>query len=158
MGGLGEPLTFTQGAEVGNFFPDQCPPPTKNAVHWKTIDGKWDVLAYVFLCPREPTDRVTSFQLVFDRDEDRYWGTGDAGDRLILPYGCEVDGWSVASHEWGHVHGYADGADGQGHFPADAAICENNSDQHTMCPGYHPGSERMRTLEEHDKHTCQAAY
>lgn len=78
VGGLGEPLTFTQGAEVGNFFPDQCPPPTKNAVHWMTIDGKWDVLAYVFLCPREPTDRVTSFQLVFDRDEDRYWGTGDA--------------------------------------------------------------------------------
>ncbi len=56
------------------------------------------------------------------------------------------------------MHGYAFGCDGGGHFCEGAEICADNSDQHTMCPYYRPGSERWRTLEEHDKHTYQAAY
>ncbi len=154
---LGEPLIFSERSEVANFDPIPCPPPTRNAIHYREVDGRWRALAFTRICTE--SGQITSFQIVFDRDEAWYWGTGDAGDRLIQPLGCEADAWSAASHEWGHAHGYARaGCDGGGHFCESADICADNSDQHTMCPQYRPGSERWRTIEEHDKHTYQQAY
>ena len=74
-----------------------------------------------------------------------YSGTGDAPAN-------DVDTWSVASHESGHATGF------YGHLEYPSSICQNDSSMRTMCPVYHDGTERQRTLEDHDYHTFENAY
>lgn len=155
-------LTYVEKESVADFNPATCPSTYQmNAFHWVTIDGAFQgsngsgaTLARVRTCVFSSscpaigvpgTCELYSAQVEVDRDESWYLGTGDA------PL-SQADGWSVASHELGHATGWS------GHFSSSATICENNADQHTMCPTYYLGTERMRTLEQHDKHTILEVY
>jgi hypothetical protein len=91
-----------------------------------------------------PNQVMYHAQVIFDESLNWYTGTGDAP-------GDSYDLWSVATHELGHLTGW-------GPHITEAQYCPNNSTQQTMCEIYYQGTERMRTLATHDKHTFDAAY
>ena len=160
----GQPLVWEQIGQRADFNPDVCPgTAATNAVHWRNIPDNTGALAYTTMCRyANNPQRMWSANIVFDSSRNWYTGTGDAPDGLFnnicaLPPDCQWDAWSVASHEWGHASGF-NGPFDSGHFNRNESICESNSSQHTMCPSLSIGTERMRTLEVHDRHTFDNAY
>lgn len=142
---LGEPMRFTNSLPdfPSNFRPGVCSRTyQRNGIHRKAIDGTGGTLARTYLCTSGGA--LHSFQLVFDRGDRWYTGTG-------APARNQADLQSVATHEFGHATGFA------GHFSG-SALCSNDASFHTMCAGHVVGTNRQRTLEEHDKHTFGAAY
>ena len=133
-------------AEPADTDPTSCPAvPQPNAVHWRRVDGRGRHRAYTRMCPY--AGRFT-FQLVIDRDERWYTGTGEPEDD-------ELDLLSVLTHEFGHAAGFS-GPFASGHFDPDDALCAPGSNQQTMCPKIPPGTTHMRSLEAHDIHTFAA--
>lgn len=85
------------------------------------------------------TGRFSSW-IIFDSSEEWCTGTGNCYDGFLRTgLGADIDLWSIATHEMGHVSAI-------GHFESDDPVCEDNDSQATMCPFYSPGSERQRTL------------
>lgn len=142
---LGEPMKFVNVADSPrNFSPSRCPRTyQKNGIHRRAYDGVGGVLARTFLCTRN--GQLWSFQLSFDKGDRWYTGTGS-------PAANQADLQSVAAHELGHATGFA------GHFSLSSALCADNATQHTMCAGHRVGTNRQRTLEEHDVDTFRDAY
>lgn len=130
-----------------------------NGIHWADLDYLGGgVLGVTYVCRTSTT--VVSFQMAFDNDRDWYRGTGDANDGFLnqcIP-SCQDDFWSVASHEFGHASGFVGPASTGGHFAESDAVCPNDDSRHTMCPSIYGGTERQRTLEDHDVHTFTGAY
>ena len=83
----------------------------------------------------------------FDEDENWYTGTGDASGGF-LGFGSEVDWWSVAVHEFGHVSALA-------HFSASSSFCDEDGPVATQCPTLGAGDEPPRSLETPDKASLQ---
>lgn len=156
---LAQPMRFVEGSQVSNFNPEVCPSSYQyDGIHWGSIDGTGGTAAWVSSCfwvvNGVNTSELHSVQQKYDSAEDWYTGTGDANDgflQLCIP-SCQIDLWSIASHEWGHSTGWGT------HLPANESICANDSNQNTMCPTYYGGTERMRTLESHDIHTFNGRY
>lgn len=158
----GQPMRFGEAPPRANFDGMVCPPTAgTNGVHRKAIDGQNGILAVATVC--STSQGIYSANITFDQEEDWYTGSGTpaagtqiGGACLIGP--CEVDLWSVASHEWGHATGFA-GPFQNGHFdPGDEALCSEGAQKETMCPTMRKGDTNPRTLHTHDRHTCHAAY
>ncbi len=148
-------MTYAEKAAVSDFDPKVCPSSYQyNGFHWRNIDGSVSsggtILAQTRFCvysysvvlaalPRE----MHSMQITYDQDESWFASTGDA------PLGT-YDVWSTASHELGHGTGWS------GHLSG--SICDDNSAQQTMCAFISDGTERQRTLEDHDIHTFRGQY
>lgn len=160
---LNQTMSFVQQAEANYSFSPLASCPSnyqQNAMWWQLIDGKGGIYASTNRCfYNDGSNELYSANVVFDKEENWYTGTGDADDGFFfcIILDCEIDVWSIASHELGHAAGFAGPYD-NGHFDSNAPICEDNEDQHTMCPFYVRGSERVRTLEEHDWHTFSNRY
>ncbi|MGH3716113.1 MAG: hypothetical protein ACRDT4_22020 [Micromonosporaceae bacterium] len=160
-GGAAEPNFINAGQRTNPGNADNPCGNSLNGAFWRNLDlyGP-SVLGVAIVCV-DGFGNITRFTINFDSDQNWYTGTGDADDGFLnlCPFGtCEKDLWSVASHEWGHIAGFLRGPNDDGHYDSGDPVCENNSSQHTMCPVYSPGTERMRSLETHDIHTFEAAY
>lgn len=164
IGGTAEP-NFTRFLSRGQYgTASDCQPldTLTGAIYMENLDYySPDTLGLATVCDGgDANRRINSFTIAFDTAEDRDWytGTGDAYDGFLgTGLDADPDLWSVASHEWGHVTGHIGSPNG-GHWYEDWAICPDGNYRHTMCPGVAPGSEMMRTLEEHDRHTFVSAY
>lgn len=154
--GVGQPHTWNPGAEVPDFQWNTCGNYYgHNGIHWGSYDGQYGVLGVVQPCLISGSDgafEIYSMNALIDSSEDWYTGTGNAGSSWF--FGNNPDAWSVASHEMGHMTGFYIHWDDDS--PQD--ICQDNSDQHTMCKYIYSGTERSRTPEIHDRHTFDAAY
>jgi len=116
----------------------------KGAVFWNDLNYLSIYTTGVTrLCGAAP---VVNFTIEFDSSRsDWYVGTGDA------PSGT-VDFWSVATHEFGHALGWWD------HLPESDGACPDSGSRNTMCPTVYAGTERQRTVADHDIHTFNEAY
>ncbi|HEX8001232.1 MAG TPA: matrixin family metalloprotease [Mycobacteriales bacterium] len=144
---VGEPLQYSfAGSDYGNYDPMTSCGPTSNSVflHWTRIDGGGGVLGQANYCYRtyNGISARTTAWIQFDSAEEWCTGTGDCFDG-VFGAGANMDLWSVATHESGHVSAL-------GHFNGSSSICGDNADQATMCPSYKPGTERMRSLSSSD--------
>ena len=114
-----------------------------NTINWKPIDGRGGDVGREFDCGNG-SGGMTKFWIKFDSDDaaDFHW-PGHPPDDPPIQAG-EVDGWAVASHEFGHATGF------EAHITA-ASLCQSAGiDYHTMCLGILVGFARQRTLEVHD--------
>jgi hypothetical protein len=152
---VGEPLQYQfTGSDYGNYDPFTSCGPRGNSVflHWTNIDGGGGVLGQSAYCSRSAsgvTSRWTAW-IQFDSSEEWCTGTGDCFDG-VLGFGANMDLWSIATHESGHV-GALD------HYDAGSSICADNENQATMCPYYTAGSERQRTLAPSDADSLRHYY
>lgn len=90
--------------------------------------------------------------IIFDSSEEWCLGTGDCYDGVAgTGVGADVDLWSIASHEWGHVGAL-------GHYLGTDTVCGNNDSHATMCPSTRPGTERDRSLQSHDSASYRLRY
>jgi hypothetical protein len=139
--------------------PDRCDdrPPSQfgqapSIIDYQYYDGRGGGAAYVLRCFSPDNYRLEWFTLVVDTADDIYFGRGDAPDG----YG---DLGSLAVHELGHGAGWVWHYDSDRTVDsANAHMCRDHSDQLTMCRFIKPGTERMRTLQDHDRHTHFDAY
>jgi hypothetical protein len=70
-----------------------------------------------------------------------------------------IDLWSVASHEFGHAAGWTGRHYGKDEDPERSSICNSgNVNRQTMCSIIYTGSESVRTLGRHDRHTFRRVY
>lgn len=121
-----------------------------NGVYWRqgtSYSGTWFGKTNTCVTP----GYVTRFTLVVNQDQPWYVSSGN-------PPSTQWDLQSVVTHEVGHATGWV------GHFgPIPSADVCNQSDPSaymTMC-GYDPtakGTNKMRTLGQHDQHTLYNAY
>jgi len=125
-----------------------------NSLHWQAIDGRSNptngsgtILAQTWMCYVAPWPglgeqvyRMLHAAIVYDRDENWYFGT-------VTPGSAEHDMRGVSTHEFGHFAGWRLHLSG---------VC--SSPRHTMCPTIPPGTNEWRTLETHDTHTFRGAY
>lgn len=118
-----------------------------NALFWGNIDGTPAIgdntLAFTTVCP-DSNGNNYAFSMKFDSSENWHTGTSSPGAN-------EFDFWSVATHEFGH-------AAGSEHFQKSSSVCDLGPDRETMCQGTTSGTVSRRSLEEHDRHTYNAAY
>ncbi|HEX2039804.1 MAG TPA: hypothetical protein VHF47_08750 [Acidimicrobiales bacterium] len=155
---VGTTRTITRDANrIADFNPlAQCPPNVGTmTVHWIETSslGYPNALGLSSYCYYIPSGGRASSWMVFDTDQDWYTGTGDANDGFLnlCVNGCQIDLWSIISHEQGHAMGF-------GHFSGSDSVCGDNSGEHTMCPTYKGGTERWRTYEAHEKEAFNIAY
>jgi hypothetical protein len=138
-------LHFYAGSQVANRDPrTSCANDERVTLHQRALDGAGGALGLSGYCVYTATGHRQSSWIIFDSEETWYTGTGDAPDPILGVYGGDIDLWSIAAHEWGHVATL-------GHYSEIDEICLDDEIQATMCPSYHPGSERFRTLQPHDK-------
>ena len=129
-----------------------CGPVDTVTLHRFNIDGGGGVLGLSGYCIYTNTNTRATGWIIFDSSEEWCLGTGDCYDGFLgLGVGANIDLWSVASHEWGHVSTLT-------HYTASDAVCEDNGGQATLCPTYKPGTERQRTLETHDRASLDRRY
>lgn len=159
IGGAAEP-DFLATLPDGNYGQPQTPCARTSytgAIYWRDLDYiSSGVLGVTRICYFQST--IFSFSIEFDNDRTWYNGTGDAPDGFLFGIGAEMDFWSVATHEWGHVTGFIEGPNLDGHFPESSSLCPEDNGRHTMCPAIEIGTEMMRTLNTHDAHTFTNAY
>lgn len=90
--------------------------------------------------------KQVGFTLVMNNIYNYYWGTG-------TPASNQIDARSILTHEFGHATGW------YGHFAQTSDTCGGTGPDQTMCRVYEPSTPtEWRSLEEHDKHTIDAAY
>lgn len=123
----------------------------QNGMHWGSIDGATGTVARTYWClDLHVPQHLWQQDIKFDSAEDWYTGTGN------VPSG-KIDAQATATHELGHAMGFY-GPYNAGHFQATDQLCNGTDPINTMCPFILPGSNIMRSLEEHDKHTFNNAY
>lgn len=153
--GNAEP-NFYNGGEKSDSGGDWNQPCQANysAIYFRDLDSiSSGAVGYTPFCKVVVSDggnswtKITKFSLNLDSDRDWYTGTGDAPD-----WPPDVDAWSIASHEFGHATGW------EGHFNDSGDQCPGDGTEATMCPVYEGGSERWRTLSDHDSHTFENQY
>ena len=138
----------------------------KTVIHWKTIDGRDNTLAYARRCLDAQTRNLAAVHIVVDRQES-WWVSSDVikpeggiVEGVCYPIntrrGCPYDLQSVATHEVGHLTGFS-GPHANGHFDPEADICSGLFRQ-TMCPFTDYADTSWRTAEDHDEHTFRNAY
>jgi hypothetical protein len=115
------------------------------AVFWNDLDYiGGSILGATRLCNVSGT--IANFTIEFDNDRSNwYTGTGDNPS-------SNHDAWSVATHEFGHAFGFWE------HITESDGACPDSSSRATMCPSIYTGTERQRTLIDHDIHTFDAAH
>jgi hypothetical protein len=145
---LAQPMKFAKLSDSNIGYFDGCGNYMDNYIFQRKIDGVGNALAEASWCLYSGTNRMYSFHITFDGGEDWYYGSGDA------PPG-RPDFISVAAHEFGHVTGFVRHLDDSGD---PLRICLDKGAQETMCKVHYFGSERQRTLGEHDAHTFREAY
>lgn len=131
----------------------------KNGIHYRQTNG--NAAAQIKVCwdARVGTDRIFSFQIIFDPDvnwykSDSYSGIG-SGERDVE---------ATSAHEFGHgVGGWTTSSLYHFESPRDGTICSASyTSRHTMCSGavWPNGSTNpyRRTLESHDIHTYVDRY
>ena len=113
------------------------------------VDGPSGFLGGTATCNIDTNEgrRADYFYMYIDSDESWYMGTQDAPKN-------DPDLWSMFTHEMGHATGWRPHLDDNAY----TELCDNNSEQHTMCKHQLPGTERKRTLAPHDKDTYRNAY
>lgn len=152
---VGEPLQYQFAAsDYGNYNPMTSCGPTTNAVfvHWTNIDGGGGVLgrsSYCYVTAGTFQSRSTAW-IQYDSSEEWCLGTGDCFDG-VFGIGANMDLWSVASHESGHVSALD-------HVNGSSSICADNESQATMCPSHKAGTERQRTLSSSDVASLRQYY
>ena len=141
---VGEPLQYQwAGSDTGNFDPyTSCGSKNSVYIHYTGIDGGGGTLGRSSYCSTANDTIRYSAWIQFDSAEEWCTGTGDCFDGF-LGIGANIDAWSVATHESGHVSAL-------GHYSASSSVCSDNSSQATMCPSYKPGTERQRDLASSD--------
>lgn len=138
-----EPDFYYNGSTTVTGNADAPCSATYNGIYWRDLDYLGSgVLGYTPHCENS-SGVVTRFSFSVDSDRTWYTGTGTA---------TSWDLWSLTTHEFGHATGW------YGHFSPGESICDNTASQATMCPEYFPNTVRMRTLDDHSKHTFVAAY
>lgn len=151
---LGESVRFRSAPDLGNRDPrNSCSPVETITIHRFNLDGGGGTLGLSGYCQYTSggTGRATSW-IIFDSSEEWCLDTGNCYDGFLgSGIGANIDLWSVASHEWGHVAAL-------GHYDAADPVCASTESQATMCPSYTPGSERQRTLQTHDIDSFRARY
>ncbi len=151
---LGESLQYQAGSDMADRDPrNSCSPVGTITMHRFNIDGGGGTVGRSGYCEylSGGTGRFSSW-IIFDKSEEWCLGTGDCYDGFLgTGLGANIDLWSVASHEWGHVGAL-------GHYAANDGVCADNDAQATMCPKFTPGSERLRTLEPHDIDSFRLRY
>lgn len=121
-------------------------------IDYRYLDGRGGAIAETETCESARTNRLEFFNTIVDQNEDYYFGRGEAPkDRIDLG--------SMAVHELGHAAGFFYHYDDEETTsPGNQSICRNTSEQRTMCAKQYPGTERLRTLQDHDRHTHQGVY
>lgn len=153
---VGEPLQYQfNTTDLAYYDPyTACPPKTVAANFWMNIDGGSGTLGLSSRCELTAGSFVSraGADIIFDSSEEWCYGTGNCYDGFLgTGIGANIDLWSVAAHESGHVSAI-------GHYDGGSSLCANNESQATMCPSYSPGSERWRSLSSHDIETLRAYY
>lgn len=145
---LNESLTYVGSGDLPNRNPLQGCGPRDDAVTMHRApfgDGGGGTLGISSYCyySSGATGRADAF-ILFDEDEEWCLGTGDCYDGVLgSGIGANIDLWSVAAHEMGHVSAI-------GHFSGSDDVCDDDGPKNTMCPTYSAGSEQERSLEGHD--------
>jgi hypothetical protein len=149
---VGEPLQYQwAGSDTGNFDPfTSCGSKNSVYIHYTPIDGGGGTLGRASYCSTANNTIRYSGWIQFDSGEEWCTGTGDCFDG-VFGIGANIDAWSIATHESGHVSALD-------HFSAGSGICGDNSNQATMCPYYTPGSERQRDLAPSDADSLRYYY
>jgi len=145
-----QPLYWTLYGDVADFTWTACPSTfERNVIHFQNADKP----GYVKTCVwANDTNRIWSTNMNIDSSGTTWYiGTSTPGS-------TELDLWSVATHEWGHMSGSVTGGDGLGHFPESSSVCPSDSTRQSMCPTIYAGTIWMFDTASHDEHTFQAAY
>lgn len=95
-----------------------------NGIHWDAIDDKFGTYARVIRCWHSGTNTMHGAQMIVDRAESWYTGTGSVPSD-------QTDALSAAAHEFGHFLGFSGPYD-DGHFNDTADVCTDP--MQTMCP------------------------
>lgn len=123
-----------------------------SVIDYQYIDGRGDAQADTLTCSHPDSGRLDYFALTVDTADEIYFGRQDAPEK-------SADLASIAVHEFGHAAGFFFHYDDpETTNAANESLCRNNSDQLTMCSKLFPGTERQRTLQDHDRDTHAAAY
>ncbi len=113
---------------------------SSNDITVGSIDGSGGVLATTTIYFSGGI--INRAVIKFDSSENWYLGTG-------APGGSQMDGRSVASHEFGHALGLDHTQSGN---------CPSGSGRATMCASYPVGTSYMRSLEADDQDGVSALY
>jgi hypothetical protein len=146
-----QPLYWTKYGDVADFTWTSCPATfERNVIHFQNADKP----GYVKVCVwAADTNRIWSTNMNIDSSGTN-WYTGSSE-----PASNQIDLWSVATHEWGHMSGsVTGGGDGLGHFPESSTVCPTDASRQSLCPTIYAGTTWMWDTESHDEHTFQAAY
>ena len=119
----------------------------ENFLYWADIDGPGGTLAREYTCHflESDPDRIRVSSIQYDREENWHYGTDASGSN-------EISFRGVALHEFGHMSGWV------GHFSASSDECSGSGPYHTMCANPNQSGDGWKSLEQHDKHTFNAAY
>lgn len=152
---LAESVQYAAAPDLPDRDPDVGCPTTEGIVtmHRANIDdgGGFAGLSGYCYYTAGGTGRHSAW-IIFDESEEWCLGTGDCYSGLFgTGIGADIDLWSIATHEWGHVGAL-------GHYAGTDTICGNNDQHATMCPSTRPGTERDRSLELHDTASYRARY
>lgn len=113
---------------------------SNNDIFTGTIDGAGNVLAVTTISYSGST--INRATIKFDSAENWYLSSG-------VPGGSQMDGRSVAAHEFGHALGLDH---------TQNSNCPNSSSRATMCASYPVGSSYMRSLEADDMDGVSTLY
>lgn len=143
--------------DIPTYVQDNCRSNTRrnreqaSLIDYSAIDGRGGSLADTQICTRKSDGRNEFFQTTVDNADEIYFGRGDAPGR-------SADLGSIVVHELGHAAGWVDHYDDGEPSSENRRICQDNNDQQTMCATLYVGTERLRTLQGHDKHTHAQVY
>jgi hypothetical protein len=124
-----------------------------NGVFFENVPNQPHGAGWGRACSHEGPDPESIHNVFIVMDPDNSWYSGTQKSEIGVG---QLDFKGIATHEVGHITGFF------GHFGG--SYCDGSpSTSQTMCTGagfgvVGPGTYEARTLEEHDKHTFDAAY